>query len=167
MTIRNPLLALLLLPLPLLAAAPQGPITIEADRLELSQMDGRSHYQGNVEMQQGEMQLRADNLQLEQQQGQLQRAIADGQPVFLRLPDEQSGGLIRAEARYIDYHFGQDRIELKGEAVLWRGGDEFRGEHLIYHITQRTVQAFGRTNGADEGGGDGRVRIILQPEAQP
>lgn len=164
---RSPKLLFLLwlwLPLSAHAAPSQAPITIEADRLEIRQAEGRSHYQGQVELQQGDMQLQSDSLQIEQLQGELRRAIADGKPVRLRLPDEETGQLIRAEADHVDYQFTQQVIELKGSAVLWRGGDEFRGEHLIYHIEERSVQAFGQADGSK---GDGRVRIILQPEGTP
>lgn len=160
-----PLALLLTLPLGLLSAneAP-APISIEADRLEISQLDGRSLYQGQVVLQQGELRLEADTLQLQQQQGQLQRAIADGTPVRLQLRDEQSTQLIRAQAQHMDYDISNNSIELKGDAILWRGGDEFRGQLLRYNIEQRSVQASGHQP-AD--GSDGRVRIILQPESQP
>ncbi|MBE0509400.1 MAG: lipopolysaccharide transport periplasmic protein LptA [Chromatiales bacterium] len=159
-------LALLLaLPLgPLCADEAPAPISIEADRLEISQPDGRSLYQGQVVLQQGELRLEADTLQLQQQQGQLQRAIADGTPVRLQLPDDQSAQLIRAQALHMDYDISNNSIELKGEAVLWRGGDEFRGQLLRYNIEQRSVQASGHQ---PTDGSDGRVRIILQPESQP
>ena len=94
-----PLALLLALPLvPLHASETPAPISIEADRLEISQQDGRSLYQGRVVLQQGELRLEADTLQLQQLQGQLQRAIADGTPVRLQLRDEQSAQLIRAQA---------------------------------------------------------------------
>ena len=158
----SPKILLLCFCLPLMgqASASQEAITIEADQLEINQLDGRSQYHGTVMLQQGQLQLQADSLQIEQQAGQLKRAIADGLPVRLQLPDEQSDHLIRAEANHMDFHFEENVVELKGRAVMWRGGDEFRGEHLIYHIDTRSVQAFGQA-GTDNG--DGRVRIILQP----
>ncbi len=148
-----------------LAAEPsKPPITIEADRLEMRHQDGQSRYQGNVELQQGEMTLHADTLEIRQRDGQLRRAIADGAPARLRLPDEETGQLIRAEARQMDYQLDQDRIELHGEAVLWRGKDEFRGEHLVYYIEERRVEASGTRS---EDGSNGRVRIILQQDGEP
>jgi lipopolysaccharide export system protein LptA len=148
----------------LMATEPPPPIIIEADRLEISQLDGRSLYQGNVQLQQGEMLLQADTLEIRQREGQLQRVIANGKPAQLRIRDEQSGQLIRAEAAFMDYQLDLAQIEMKGDAVLWRGQDEFHGQYLLYNFEQRSVQASGRPNDTDN---NGRVRIILQQEPQP
>jgi ABC-type multidrug transport system ATPase subunit len=71
----------LLLLLPGLALAQQPavqPISVVADRLEMSSETGRSTYEGNVEMRQGDMLLRADSLQLLSTGTALQVAIARG-----------------------------------------------------------------------------------------
>lgn len=157
------LLALGLNSLPSLARDTTAPITIEADRLEMSQLDGRSHYHGNVHLQQGKMSLRADTLEIIQQEGQLQRAIAQGRPAIMEMPDEQTGQLIRGHARQMNYRLADDTVEMRGEAILWRGKDEFRGDHLIYQIGLGQVQAFGSTR---SDGVEGRVRIILQQDGR-
>lgn len=157
------LLPLLLLPGLLWAAETppqQQPITVEADRLEMNNASGISHYQGNVVMTQGGMLLRADSVTLHSRGSDLQLAVAEGSPVYLERPDPQSGELIKAHAAHMEYQIQEGLLEMNGEAHLWRGKDEFSGEHIVYELDKRLVRASGQKAG-EEGG---RVKVILQPE---
>jgi len=155
------LLLALLTPLSLVRAQSGGPVTVEADRLELNQKTGVSIYQGNVKLQQKGMQLQSQRLELHNDGKQLKQAIADGEPVRLEQTDPQTGELTRAHASHMEYHFDDGLLELKGEAYLWRGnGDEFSGNHLIYDANAHTVRAFGDKQG------NSRVKVILQPEKE-
>lgn len=139
-----------------------SPLTVEADQLELNQQTGVSIYQGNVRMQRASMLLQAERLELHSDGNRVQLAIADGEPVHLERDDPQSGEQIRAEATHMEYRIASGQLELRGEAHLWRGGDEFSGNHLIYDSSKRVVRAFGDKKSDD----DGRVRVILQPEQE-
>ncbi len=137
-----------------------APITVEADRLELDQQKGISIYEGNVSMQQQSLLLKADRLELHSKKGQLTAAIAEGSPVHLERREPQSEVLTRAEASHMEYNFGSGLLEMKGNAHLWRAGDEFSGKELSYDTTKQVVRAVG----AQGQSGNGRVRVILQPE---
>lgn len=159
------LLFLLLLPGLLWASEvpeQQQPITVEADRLEMDNASGISHYQGNVVMTQGGMVLRADSVTLHSQGGELRLAVAKGVPVYLERPDPQNGELLKAKAAYMEYQIQKGLLEMSGAAHLWRGKDEFSGEHIVYELDNRIVRASGQKDG-EKGG---RVRVILQPVPQ-
>ncbi|MFO7594418.1 MAG: lipopolysaccharide transport periplasmic protein LptA [Pseudomonadota bacterium] len=154
---------MLLLNLPLtVGAAKQGdaPITVEADRLEINQQTGVSIYQGNVRLQQDTLLLQAQRLELHSTEGQVQKAYAEGSPVHLEHEDTETGMTTRAEASHMEYRLSDGVMELKGDARLWRGRDEFSGNHLIYDTDNNVVKAFGDTEKDDKG----RVRVILQPK---
>lgn len=156
------LFASLLLLMPGLLAAqgiPRAPISVVADRLEMSSESGRSTYEGNVEMRQGNMLLRADSLQLQSSGTTLQRATARGKPAILESTDPQTGEQLKANAAHIEYRISEGVLELKEGAHLWRGKDEFSGDHITYELDKQVVRAFGQKNGSE----DGRVRVILQP----
>lgn len=149
--------------LPLSASAAEqnaAPITVEADRLELDQQKGISVYEGNVSMQQQSLLLKADRLELHNKEGQLSAAIADGSPVHLERREPQSDVLTRAEASHMEYNFSTGMLEMKGNAHLWRAGDEFSGKELTYDTTKQVVRAVGEQGQS----GNGRVKVILQPE---
>lgn len=151
-----------LLLLPLVAAAqdiPLEPISVVADRLEMSSESGLSTYQGNVEMRQGSMWLRADSLQLKSSGNTLQSAIARGRPAMLERIDPQTDEQLKANATQIEYRISEGVLELKEGAHLWRGKDEFSGEHITYELDNQVVRASG-------GKEDGRVRVILQPDKE-
>ena len=155
--------SLLLLP-GLLIAQTTGrePITVEADRLEINSQTGVSTYEGNVEMRQGTMLLRADRVELKSNGNNLRVAIAHGEPVYLERTDPQTGELLKAEARNVEYRIGDGLLELKEQAHLWRGKDEFSGDRIVYELDKRLVRAFGQKDGKDEG----RVKVILQPKKE-
>lgn len=155
------LLLLLLLPGLLSAAeAPQQqPITVEADRLEMDNAKGVSHYSGQVVMSQGNLQLRASSVTLHSKGSTLQKAIADGSPVYLEKKDPQTSDSIKANAAHMEYNLQDGLLEMNGNAHLWRGKDEFTGEHIVYDLNKRIVRATGQKSG-EKGG---RVKVILQP----
>jgi len=152
---------LLLLPGLLWAAEPpvQQAITVEADRLEMDNAKGVSHYRGSVVMSQGNLQLRADSVTLHSKGNALQKAIADGSPVYLEKTDPQTGETIKANAGHMEYKLQEGLLEMNGDAHLWRGKDEFAGEHIVYELNKRIVRATGQKPGED----GGRVKVILQP----
>lgn len=154
---------LLLLPGMLLAQEPtQQPISVVADRLEMSSETGLSTYQGNVEMRQGNMLLRADSLQIRSSGKTLKSVTARGNPAYLERPDPQSGEILKATAGHIEYRIDDNLLEMRGAAQLWRGNDEFSGEHIIYELENRVVRAFGQKEGEE----NGRVRVIIQPKGE-
>ncbi len=152
----------LLLPLPLLAAAPsakqQAPIIIEAERMELNQRQGTSHYQGKVLLQQGGLQIRANSIILHSTNKRLQRAVATGQPATLQQQQGDNGDTMRAEAARMEYLPETKVVVLEGGARLWHNGNEFSGEKIRYDLQQRQIKASGDTDG------NGRVRVLLQPQ---
>ncbi len=162
---KQPLLSLLLL-LSLtspLAAAQEGgkkapPVSIEADRLELDQGRGVSHYLGNVVMSRGSLSIRADKVTLHTENNKLKRAVASGKPVTLVRQPGDEGEAVRAEANEMEYLPSAEQIKLRGNARLWRDGNEFSGEQIDYNLKQQVVRASGDREK------EGRVRVILQPE---
>ncbi len=158
---RWPINLLLILPLSLAAAQTAqkpAPITIEADRLELDQKRGSSHYRGNVLLQQGGLQIKADSITLYTVNKKLQRAVAEGLPATLLQQGDTPETAMRAEAQRMEYLPQSGQVELLGQARLWRNGNEFSGEQISYNLKQQLVKASGSEQG------DGRVRVLLQPE---
>jgi lipopolysaccharide export system protein LptA len=88
--------------------------------------------------------------------------VADGAPVYLERTDPQTAELIKANANHVEYRLDEGVLEMQQRAHLWRGEDEFSGDHIIYELDNRVVRAFGQKDGAD----GGRVRVILQPREE-
>lgn len=135
-------------------------ISIEADRLELNQGKGISHYTGNVVLTRGSLQIRAESITLYTLEKKLHRAVAAGNPAQLQQQATAEAGAMRAEAETMEYLPQSELVELKGKAHLWRDGNEFSGEQIRYNLKQQLVKASGDKEG------EGRVRVLLQPEGQ-
>ena len=135
-------------------------ISIEADRMELDQKHGTSHYRGNVILQQGTLQIKADTITLYSVKKKLQRAVAKGSPATLQQQDDDGAGVLRATAMHMEYLPQSEVVKLRGKAQLWRDGNEFSGEQISYDLKQQIVKATGDEHG------DGRVRVLLQPPSE-
>jgi lipopolysaccharide export system protein LptA len=159
-------LGLLLLPLSVHAAKPASPaaekpapITIEADQLELDQNKGTSLYRGNVVLQRGTLQIKADSITIHSAGKKLQWVQAKGNPVYLDQGATADAGPMHAEASQIEYQPQNEVVKLQGRAQLWRDGNEFSGEQIRYDLKRKLVKASGDKEG------ESRVRVLLQPES--
>lgn len=133
------------------------PIQIEANRVEIDEREGTSTYIGNVQVQQGTLQLKAGRVVVHRGQEGLQRIVAYGDPASFRQQPEGTDYLIRGQARELRYDAGAGTVALTGEAHIWQGRDEFSGARVVYELERERVRAEG-------GAGDGRVRAIIHPK---
>ncbi|MGH8531113.1 MAG: lipopolysaccharide transport periplasmic protein LptA [Nevskiales bacterium] len=142
-------------------AAPRAePINIEADQADLS--EALSTYSGNVRVVQGGVTLRGSKLtvrKLAQRsargEDQFQLTLSGGPATIVQEPDGE-GQPIRGEASRIDYMSTSEILELRGNAVINRGGEEITGDNIQYDWAARRTLVNNRAGG-------GRVSITLTP----
>ncbi|WP_172116311.1 lipopolysaccharide transport periplasmic protein LptA [Halomonas hibernica] len=154
--------ALFALAVPLSAAAQtsQAPIEVEADQLDLDQRAGTAVYSGDVNIRQGNMQLRGDRVEIiRNDAGELSRAIATGERAYLRNQLDDQDAPMEGWARRVVYHVAERRVELIDQAELTQAGDQFTGGRLEYFIDREVVQARSDVNGSESQ----RIRMTLQP----
>ena len=138
----------------------QQPITIEADHAVLDEQKQTSVYSGNVILRQGGIEVNADTITVYAKDGQLQRIIAEGNPVQYRQHKEQEED-IHGVSRRMEYEAEIKRLVLSNGAELWQGKNHFSGERIQYDPNEERVVATSGPNGIDEG--KQRVQITLQP----
>ncbi|NYS59239.1 lipopolysaccharide transport periplasmic protein LptA [Vreelandella salicampi] len=142
-------------------AAPSDPVHVEADQLDIDQRAGTAVYRGNVEIRQGEMRLRGDQVEIERNEaGELSRATAIGDRAYMRHRPDGQEELMEGQARQIIYHLAERRVELINRAELTQAGDRFTGGRLEYFIDREVVQARSDVEGSE----NQRIRMTLQPE---
>jgi lipopolysaccharide transport protein LptA len=73
------------------------------------------------------------------------------------------GTIARGHANTIDYETANGTVSFKTNAKLTYGRNEITGQQLVYNIRTQSVQ--GQKAGAASG--DGRVRIVIQPDKPP
>lgn len=135
-------------------------ILFEADSVERDEPNQRTIMTGNVRVQQGTLDIRAQRAVFFGPLESLQRLELEGSPATLSQSLEQRGGDLDASARHIEYNLVERYLLLSGEAEVNQGNRHLSGETVRYDLARDRVIAEG------DGGEAGRqVRIRIQPES--
>ncbi len=129
------------------------PIQLSADSVALDEQ--RSVYLGQVSLQQGDMQILADQITVyHDAQQQPRRLVALGKPVRFR--HQASSGWVQAQAQRADYAVHSEELTLIGEVVLRQAGDVMKTDRVIYDRRRQVLKAGGAAAGKQ------RVQMTLQ-----
>lgn len=162
---RISLLFLMLLAVPTVTALEgdrQQQLVIEADELDGDEQAQITRLNGNVLLQQGTLDIRADTAVLYGPVKSLERVVVEGNPAILDQELEDRDGRLHAEADRVDYDLVARRLELTGNAVVDQGNRHLTGDRIVYDLAADRVIGEGR----GEPDGD-RVRIRIDPEDGP
>jgi lipopolysaccharide export system protein LptA len=154
------LTALLLLLLPgqlwALATDREQPIEIEADELEVRELERVSIYLGNVVLVQGSLEINADRLVIHfNEANELTLMEMTGKPATLRQLDDNQQELW-GEAMRIDYTQSKSLLELRESALIKHAGDVVESELIRINTETSSLQAGGTES-------DERVKMLIQP----
>ena len=159
-------LAALLFAIALPAAAEQAdatkPIEIEANKMSADDARRTNVFEGNVVVNRGTLNIRADRIVVRQDKEGNQYATATGNPVRFKQrqdpkPPEKEGVWMEGEAKRIELDDKAQKVELFEAARVNRGGDEVAGDYIL--VDQKS-DFFTVTPGK----GQGRVRATIQPK---
>ncbi len=137
-------------------------LEINADATEGTLGDGIAVLYGNVVIHQGSLLVKADVAEVEKVDGRVRSVVLTGKPVHLE-QEIEAEGLVQAEALQIEYEVATGIIILTGAATVIHPQYHVSGELLIYDMNLQHFQGIG----GDEGDGNGRIRIELDPEVIP
>jgi lipopolysaccharide export system protein LptA len=133
----------------------EQPIHIRADNAEIDNKSKRVIYRGSVQVDQGTLQVTADEMTVEYQDQKVVRIVATGQPARYKQQLEAEDELVNADASTIIYYTQDERVDLKGAASLEQQGNTVTGDFIRYDIVEGKIDATAE--------GDNRVRMELQP----
>ncbi len=162
LNMRMPLLLLALscpLPLHALESDRQQQLLVNANSTEGTLGDGKAVLQGNVEIHQGSLLIKADIAEVENADGRVRQVLLTGKPVLLQQEIEKEG-LVTATANTISYEVVTGMVTLTGNADVNHPQYHISGEILTYDMNLQRFQG----NGGDS---NGRIRIELAPEVVP
>lgn len=143
------------------------PINLEADTVTVDDATKISTYQGNVQLTQGTLLIRADKLVVTEDATGLQHATAYGNPASFRQKREGLDEYVEGYGLRIEYDGKNDKVELLTQARMKRGQDEVRGNYISYDAKTEFFQALGGGKEAAPGKEKGRVRAVIQPKPKP
>lgn len=136
------------------------PITINADRAIISELENRATYEGAVAVTQGTFKISGDIMVLTTNATNAVEGItATGAPArFESLRRAQDQAPVSGRAAEIIYTYASDRVILKGEAEVSSENSFFSGPEITYDLSTGEVVASGdRAN---------RVNMTMQPKPQ-
>lgn len=136
------------------------PIQIEADRLDIDDKRHLSTYQGNVEMRQGSLTIRAERIVFHfNDKNDLLHLEISGTPAeFNQLNDEQQ--VVSGSANTILYYENESLLKLQGNARFQSNEDIIESELISVNTDTNALKA-----GDSES--KQRVRMLIQPQSSP
>jgi lipopolysaccharide export system protein LptA len=137
----------------------QQPLEVNADATDGTLGDGMATLQGNVEIRQGSLLIRANVAEVEKVDGRVRRFELNGTPVHLQQEIEDEG-VVMAQALKIDYEVATGIVTLTGSADVTHPQYNISGEVLEYDMNTQHFKGSG-------GESNGRIRIRLDPEVVP
>lgn len=139
----------------------QQPMSLDADNQDsLLTDDGRSLFRGNVRVQQGSLDIRADLGTVSYRGGEIAVIEFTGSPATL-FQRQDDGTPLTVRANTITYDLQADRAVATGGVTIEQPRGTMSGERLVYDL--KSGQVTGGLN--DDGSPAGRVRLVLQPRA--
>lgn len=137
----------------------EQPVHLEADKADLNQTTGEHVFTGNVSVIQGTAKLYSAKALVKTDADQkLERAIAYGndktQAHFTTIRDKADQP-IHAYANIITYFPKEKKLNLKGNAMVKQGTDQYRAPDITYDIEQKHVMS--------QADSKERISIIIHP----
>ncbi len=149
--------------LPFVAAATKEdasqPIKVASNYQEGDGIKKRAIYRGNVQISQGSLTIKADELEVDVSQGKGNEVfIAIGQPAEYS-QQQEDGSMVTAKANKITYTRGNLSLLLDGNAEVEQNASSVTGNSILVNMELEQIIAQG-----DEQK-NGRVITIFQPES--
>ena len=134
------------------------PIEIESDSAEYRENEGITTYSGNVQMTQGSMLLRADEIHIYAADGEVSRMVARGNRAYYEQKPSPEAEKVVAQAKVIEYLLSDDLINLSEQASLTQDGATLNGNLISYDVRKHLLRAKSntQTNQKKE-----RVKVVI------
>jgi lipopolysaccharide export system protein LptA len=138
-----------------LASDKDQPVQLSADSVDMDEDKGISVYKGDVDLRQGSMRLRADQVTIRHRGRAPEKVIAVGSPVHFQ--QDTGKGLVKARGKRAEYEVNGEVLVLIGKASLTRAGNTTRSDRIVYDRVRHKVKAGAAAEGKQ------RVQITIQP----
>lgn len=145
------------------------PVNIEADRITVDEARKIQTFEGNVQLTQGTMTIRAEKLVVSQDANGYQKGVAfagTNRPASFRQKRDGKNEYIEGEADRIEHDAKSEKTELFNKAHIKSGLDEVHGQYISYDAKSENYLVSGNSPDSPSGqpGNPGRVRAVIQPK---
>lgn len=149
----------------------EKPINLEADRINMDDINKVQIFEGNVILTQGTLQIRTSRLVVTQDADGFQKGVATGgENGLARFRQKREGRdeYVEGEGERVVHDARNEKTEFFIRAWVKSGQDEVKGQYISYDaLTEKYLV----TNGSGEsktatGAAQARVRAIIQPKGK-
>lgn len=145
------------------------PMQLEADHMKVDEKTQTQVFSGDVKLQQGSLEIRADRLTVAQDKQGFQRGVAHGKSgtqAWFRQKRDGRDEYVEGQADRIEYDGQAEIVDFYGNAKVRNNQDEASGPHLRYSIKTETFSGAGQAAATSAGAAPaaGRVRMVIQPK---
>ena len=134
------------------------PIYLTADKAMRDEKKGVTIYTGNVQMQQGSIELEADTLTIYHTSDDPSEIVAEGKPARMRQQPELDKGVVHAHADIIKYFKNEDRVHLQTNAHIEQDGSVVDGDSIDYLMEKQLITAQ-----SDQTRAGNKVVVVIPP----
>jgi len=138
----------------------QQPILISSNSAVKDDKQGFTIYQGDVDIKQGSLNIKADKVTIYSASEAVTKIIAEGKPASFKQKPEINKGDVLAKANTIEYRVIQKKITLTEDASLDQDGSSIKGNKIDYDIDAARIEAAGNQG---QNGDGGRVNVVIPP----
>lgn len=143
------------------------PVNLEANRITIDDAKKTQVLEGNVQLVQGTLVIRAEKIVVSQDANGFNKGTAfaaSNRLATFRQKREGKDEYIEGEAERIEYDGTADKVELFNRAYVKSGLDEVRGQYIAYDGKTENYVAMSGAPGGGKTGGNERVRAVIQPK---
>lgn len=139
------------------------PVSVDADNVQMDDINKTALYQGNVVLQQGTLMVQANSLSMKQDAQGFSTATALGTPVYFRQKQDNSDEYVEGWADRLDLDNKKNTVLLTGHALLKNGANQLHANVMLYNSAtqQFSAQRDESTRGSPR---PDRVRTIMIPK---
>ena len=141
----------------------EQPLKITADSAIRDDALGETRYIGDVELQQGSLNIKADLLTINHSDSAASVVIAEGDPATLRQIPEANSAPVTAQARQIEYYRVEDKVVLRDDARIEQEGAIVTGAVIDYLIDTQKVSATSVDSDSTNSETKRRVEVTIPP----
>jgi lipopolysaccharide export system protein LptA len=135
------------------------PLHLESDRLAVDDATQTSVFEGDVQLVQGTILIRADKMVVTQDKQGYKHCTATGKPASFRQKREGADVYVEGYGERIEYDTRAETVDLYINARVKQDEDNVTGDHISYSTRTEVFQVSG-------GPKEGRVRAVIQPKSQ-
>jgi len=142
----------------------EKPIHLESDRVVVDDATQTSVFEGNVELTQGTLQIRADKIVLTENKRGYKHCTATGNLASFRQKHEETDEYMEGYGERIEYDTLSETVDFHVRARVKRAQDDVQGNHIAYSTRTEVFQVSGDPGNIGDPN-KGRVHAVIQPKS--